>query len=426
MGGPGIAGRQVIVVSNPVAGNGRGLRYAHRLVDALKEDGADISWEITRQNPGVRVQGIIDVLRRSDPERAPTVIVCAGDGTDADVCKAVRAVQTDEFRPLLVPGPGGTAGDLRRELGVPASPAGMLRFLSTAVPADLEVVTASVDGGPEIPVVHSLGFGVSGAFFTAVAQRREATGRASIPIYLRALASGVASAELFFVSIDGAPPLPVGEVFTGVNSTSMGAVTRIPLPAGGARVHAIPLNPNWWGVFQVAPGLPPLLDAFRRGALYMMGDRTVISPGEAISRLSADHMRDVAAGESVRLDFLDADGAPRQVLGVANGDPTGPASTAVIRHTGETISTLASRDSAYRIRRGLVRPTTLAQRMLPSGPASTFGGVSVEGEGTPHADAGEGGDAGEGASPFIALEAGAAAAVGAPFLAGAGPQLVVR
>lgn len=397
MAPPDITDRPVVVVSNPVAGNGRGQRYAHQIVDALEGGGAEISWEITQGDAAHRVDRLIDAIGRFSPAQTPIVIVCGGDGTAAEVCQAIYAVQTDEFRPTLVPGPGGTAGDMRRELGVPRSPAGMLRFFSSAVPVDLDVVMASNDGGPERLVLHSLGNGVSGAFFTEVEKMRQATGRTSIPTYLRALAGGVASAEIFYVRIDGGSPLPVGEVFTGVNATSMGAVTRIPLPMGGARVHAIPLDPDLFGVFQITPGLPPLLDAFWRGALYLLGDQRSIAPGERVGHLPPDHLRDVAAGESVMLEFFDAEGRPKPVLGIANGDTTGPASNVVIRHTGETISALAAADSAYRVRRGHVGPSTPMQRMSAGQsalPLSSFGGLMVYGDLCTAAAAGEDGGGG--------------------------------
>lgn len=370
MKSPGVAARPFVVVSNPVAGNGRGQRYAHALVDALEGAGAEISWEITQGNPAHRVEGIIDALGRSEPGRAPVVVVCGGDGTAAEVCEAIHAVQTDTFRPTFVPGPGGTAGDMRRELGVPTSPAGMLRFLATAVPVKLDVVTASNDGGPERIILHSSGNGVSGAFFSKVEGARRKTGRTSIPAYLKGLASGVAAAEVFYVSIDGSDPLPAGEVFTGVNATSMGAVTRIPLPADGARVHAIPLDPRFIGPFTAAPGIPPLLDAFRRGALFMMGSEGVIAPGRAIGYLPENRMKDVLVGASVRLKFFDAKGNSKQVLSIANGDFTGPASDVVIRNTGEKIDALAAAGSAYRIRRGLAAP-----KKATAGLSSLVGGL---------------------------------------------------
>jgi len=363
----------VMIISNPRAGSGKANHVKGRLIAVMEQmegegrllfEGQDTLYLKTHADPVTRVAAVLHVIKKSDPQSPPTIVVIGGDGTFADVAKAVYEASEQGFRAKLVPGPGGTAGDMRIELGVPRNPKLMPRFLATAHEAELSVITASFDGGPERIVVHSQGNGISGAIFAEVEKVRVAGGKVSVATYARALIKGIPSLEPFFVKINGGAPLPVGEVLALANSTSIGSVVRVPLPPEGGALLAIPVVPDVPGPMRPIPGIGPALDVFRRGLLYMLGDQTVIAPGNKVGLLSPQRVFPIAAGEKLLLEFVDADGNPKPVPGLINGDSTRPASSVLLEGKQTTIATLAAPDSALMVRRGLARPRTMRAAVL--------------------------------------------------------------
>ncbi len=358
----------VVIISNPLAGSFRanrvkgGLIGAMDLMEAQKKlllKGQDTIYLKTHADPQTRVAAILHVIKKSDPLRPPIIVVIGGDGTSADVMRAVYEASGEGFRPIVVPVPGGTACDLSRELGVPKNPKLIPAFLANARKTELFVVTASFDGGPERIVVHSQGNGISGKVFGEVQKIRDAGGKVSVATYARALLKGVAGIKPFFVKINGGEPKPVGEVLTLVDSTSVGSVVRVPLPVEGGAVLAIPVVPDLPGPVRFVPGSGPVLDVLWRGLRYMLGDQAVIAPGSKVQLLNRKRFIPIVPGGEVLLEFVDAEGKPNPVPGLINGDPTKPASRVLLRGKTTTIATLAASDSAFMVRRGLAKPQTM-------------------------------------------------------------------
>lgn len=176
---------------------------------------------------------------------------------------------------------------------------------------------------------------------------------------MRAALNGVTSIEPFYVKINGGPSLAVGEVLALVDSTSMGSIVRVPLPVEGGALLAIPVVPDLPGVMRPIPGVAPVLDVAWRGLRYMLGDQTVIAPGSKIRFLNPKRVIQIKPGDEVLLEFMDAEGNPKPVPGIINGDPTKAASRVLLKGEKTTIATLAAPDSAFMVRKDLVKPQTM-------------------------------------------------------------------
>ena len=169
----------VIIIANPAAGNGKGYGVAAELHTGLNKamasgritvDG-DIIYHETIKDPAMRANAIVNVVKGFSPERPPYVISIGGDGTAADVMEAVMKVSNGEYRPYVIPGPGGTANDLRRNQGFSSNPAELLFQLPKAVPAEFDIVYVTINGGEPELLLHSQSTGASGNFFKAVNDR---------------------------------------------------------------------------------------------------------------------------------------------------------------------------------------------------------------------------------------------------------------
>ncbi|MFH1829339.1 MAG: diacylglycerol kinase family protein, partial [Pseudomonadota bacterium] len=355
----------IIIVSNPRAGNGKAVKYVQRLVNAaalmagngdLRFEG-DISLVMTDANLDQRIMKIKEAIISKASGLPPYVIAVGGDGTFADVGTAALQTLRAGFKSVIIPAPAGTARDMSRELGVPRNPAMLFRFLAEAVPIKLGAISVWFDGGPERLLMHSMGFGVSGAVFHEVQKFRDKGGGVTVASYLRSLARGVYETEPFYVSVNGASRVAVGEVLTLFNSTSVGGVTRVPLPIHGGRIHLIPVDVHRRGLFQLEQGITALGDVFGRGMLYMLGQQRVISPGEEIPVLSGQYTIDVLQGDGREIEFTNASGRTHQVKGLLNGDTIGDVGSIFMKNTGEMIDSLASPNCGFLIRKGEKPPS---------------------------------------------------------------------
>lgn len=358
---PLLIGSDVIIVSNFKAGNGRSRRYVKRLsrsISHMMRDGkltidGKVVYLTTDADPGARVRSIareILAARRASP---PYVIAVGGDGTFADVSEAALIAAREGVTCIAVPTPSGTASDMQRELGVPLKPEELLSFIASARPAKLGAISVCFDGARKRWLMHSMGCGVSGAVFHEVEKERQAKGFASISAYLKGLARGVVETETFFASVDGAPRVAVGEVLTLSNSTSIGGVTRVPLPIAGGRIHLIPVDAEIENLMRLVQGVTALSDVFGRGVRYMLGDERVIAPGEEIATL-AGLTFDIVPGEKRVIEFTDRAGKPSKVKALLNGDPIESVSRMEILDRRETIHTLSAAHSGHLVRKGAV------------------------------------------------------------------------
>ncbi len=353
----------IIIVSNPVAGNGKAVKYVRRLVDAatsmagrgaLRFEG-DISLVMTDVNSDQRIMKIKEAISKSSAS-PPYVIAVGGDGTFADVGMAALGALRAGFESVIVPAPAGTARDMSRELGVPRDPAMLFNFIATALPVKLGAISVWLDDGPERLLMHSLGCGVSGAVFHEVQKARDNGGGATVAAYLRSLVKGVYETEPFYASVDGSSRISVGEVLTLFNSTSVGGVTRVPLPIHGGRIHLIPFDVHRHGLLKLERGVAALSDVFGRGISYMLGNQSVICPGEEIPVLSGQYSIDIMQGDQRKIEFTDADGRYHRVKGLLNGDAIGFMSKILMKNKGETINSLASPKCSFLIRKGELKP----------------------------------------------------------------------
>jgi diacylglycerol kinase family enzyme len=355
--------RPIIIITNPAAGGGKGMRHATRFMSAITGQKyarieGDIQFLMTHKNPAARVGEIVDTIKKYNPSKPPFILVFGGDGTVADVTEAVSRSARSGYEATIVPCTGGTAGDMRRELGVPKKPAQIIKFLANSKSAELDVITASINGGPKRLVIHSQGNGASGSFFLEVEEYRRLTGRSGMPTYIKAMLKAMPRTEVFYVSVNGGTPMAAGEVIT-VNSTSLGGIGRIPLPPHGGRLHVLPVNPKLPGPLKPLPGIVTVFDTFGRGAAFNLGNESVISPGSRLRFLGSSRVFDILPGERTTLEFFDAKGKPRAVNSVLNGDPSAGTRKVVLEGSHDRISVLASNDSGHRIRRGEVNYKTM-------------------------------------------------------------------
>ncbi len=350
----------LIVVSNPVAGNGRAAAFVQGLSDAIAQrnfqHGPRVlgkkEWITTCADREERILSIEHAIREHQENGVPRVVAVGGDGTFADASEAALRVQRDGMNAVIVPTAAGTACDLRRELGVPRDPARFLEFLATA--EQIELSAMGVYFGEQTErrlLMHSLGCGVSGAFFAEVEVHRKRTGTVTISEYLQGLVKGVLKTEPFYASVDGADPVCVGEVLTLSNCTSIGGVTRVPLPKEAGRLHLIPVNPDAAFPGRVAQGVTALSDVFDRGVRYLLGDKRVIDPRESIPALAGPYTLDLRLSSLHVVQFTDREGAPKSIPAILNGDTIGSIDEFVIQDRGDRIMSLAARNADIRIRR---------------------------------------------------------------------------
>jgi hypothetical protein len=375
----------IIIVSNFKAGNGRSRRYVKRLsrsISRMMTDGklridGRVVYLTTDADPDARIRNIareILAARRASP---PYVIAVGGDGTFADVGAAALIAAEESARCVIVPTPSGTACDMQRELGVPSEAEKLFDFIASALPVKLGAISVRFDGGREMWLMHSMGCGVSGAVFHEVEQERQTKGVASISGYLKGLAKGVIETKTFFASVDDSPRVPVGEVLTLVGSTSIGGVTRVPLPVAGGRLHLIPVDADVENILRLKQGVLALSDVFSRGMRYMLGDERVIAPGQEIAELSAGYTFDIVLGQKRTVEFTDRAGKPCRVKTLLNGDPITSVSRMEILDRGDMIETLSAEHSGFLVRRGEVIPRTplsfLSERASAVGAAIATG-----------------------------------------------------
>ena len=362
----------LIVVSNPMAGNGRSAAYCERLAASIRTGPGEghplvlgkVDWITTRAERGERIGAIAEAIRQFGPGARNIVVAVGGDGTFADAAEAALRLGALACGTAIVPTSAGTACDLRRELGVPRDPSLMTRFIATAERIELSAMSVHFGGGSERRLlIHSLGCGVSGAFFSEVEEGRRRTGRSSIPLYMQGLIRGVFKTEPFFASVDGAVPIAVGEVLTLSNSTGIGGVARIPLPAHSSRMHLIPVDPDAAFPGNIARGTAALADVFGRGVLYLFGNTRVIGGDARIGALSGPLTLDLREGERHTVEFFDRGGRPKAVPSILNGDTIGAITGFTVEGRGETVTTLAAVGADILIRRRERRAVPL----LPAG-----------------------------------------------------------
>lgn len=369
----------VVVVVNPVAGCGRAASFAaemHRELYRMTSSGrlrlyGDIIFLESSSDPVQRTERIVETLRRLDPSRPPIVISLGGDGTAANVMEALLKMGNGGEPPFLIPGPGGTANDLRKNQGFSAKPSRFIEQLARAVPADLDVVTVSINDGPARILLHSQSTGASGGLFESVHGRlarlraegtvTQASGMTS---YLLNAPFAVFDVQPFKARafLDGAEIMirarQIGEVVVTANTTSLGGIVKIPQPMDGARVHFVPIAGDLPGPAKLVPSIVPVGDVLSRAVRRTLGDQTPIAPGQKITFLP--DVADVEPGSKLRIQFYDMNGETAALRGGLNGDPlNGDIRTLEIETSRHKMQTLAVEGSDLLVQRGLAVPKNI-------------------------------------------------------------------
>jgi len=154
--------KNIVILVNPAAGGGRGLRRWQRLRAAV---------------PGVSAARIIEA-ERAEESRAhlaaalegggvERVIVVGGDGTAHLVANTLLETP-EEKRPAFGLVPAGTGSDLARGLGLPRRPAVALQLALEAAPRPMDAIALETEDGRKRYVLNIGSGGLSGAVVMAI------------------------------------------------------------------------------------------------------------------------------------------------------------------------------------------------------------------------------------------------------------------
>lgn len=341
--------RPLYFVVNPRAGQGKCHRFANDLERIFNEKNlhGDTHFIETDRDPSVRVSLIVKEIVRTRGDN-PILVGLGGDGTTAILAEAHLAAKKLGCSSVVIPGGGGTAGDLRRELGAPnwrgdaeSYARSLMHFISVAQPIDMNAFRAEFDGGART-IIHSLGLGFSGGLFDEVDKERE-RGMVGVTTYLKLLFLRLFKTSSFYVSVNEGDPLQAGEVVMLANSTIMGSVASLPLRPNTARVHVVPADLSCL----LATGVAPLMETFVRSALYYVGFSGAIGHDSRLWFLGRNRMFDLGRDSSLNLRFTDKVGKSKMVMGIANGDSLRTQLDSINIRWIDTISSLALLGSRY-------------------------------------------------------------------------------
>jgi diacylglycerol kinase (ATP) len=183
--------RKSAVIVNPAAANGRAGRAWPLLADRLRAQLGNLAVRLT-ESPGHATR----IARELAESGFDLMIVVGGDGTISEVANGI--LQSD--RPLG-PGlqlgilPAGTGGDLRRSLGIPASPREAIEVIVQGQPLAIDVGKASLvaRGGSAVQryFVNLASFGLGGDVAAAAKNRLTVLGGKTA--FLWATLKGVAT-----------------------------------------------------------------------------------------------------------------------------------------------------------------------------------------------------------------------------------------
>jgi len=130
------------IITNPVAGNGRGQRYAEALEQALRQRGLDVALHITaKAGDGQQLAGVID---------ADCVAVVGGDGTVHEVLNGLG-----ERRIRLAILPAGSVNGVARELRFPKHPERLAAWIAAGRTRPMDLLRC---GGRRVILGGGAGF----------------------------------------------------------------------------------------------------------------------------------------------------------------------------------------------------------------------------------------------------------------------------
>lgn len=148
--------RSMLIVVNPISGQGRGLRLAEAVAEILRACHNDVTVRHTSEGDGA--ESIVRTASLQERDRPDCIVACGGDGTVQQVAHVLASLRDDlgDRCPALGLAPAGRCNDFARALSVQRDPDAIADVLlnGTPVPIDLgrvgdrhfcTVVTVGVD-----------------------------------------------------------------------------------------------------------------------------------------------------------------------------------------------------------------------------------------------------------------------------------------
>lgn len=202
---------RILILANPVAGRGRGVRLARRLSRLLERRGHAVELHVTTARDDAR-----RVTRRR-ASRLDALVVAAGDGTLNEVLNGLPEPDRVPLLPLAV----GTGNMLARELCLPTDPEVLAALIEARSMRRIDL--GELEGHRFLSLV---GIGFDALVAARIARTRR--GRLPLRSYARPIlevAWGYRPPRLS-VAVDGAPPLTGGYVLVS-NLRNYGGVLEI-------------------------------------------------------------------------------------------------------------------------------------------------------------------------------------------------------
>ncbi len=359
----------VLIVSNPVAGNGRGERAAkelHALLMRMWSNGevsirGPLEKMSTVKHPGRSVELITEQIRalaRKGSGRRTTVFACGGDKTaNVALGASARARQmSPRVDSAVVVGPRGIANDLRRIAGVPGQVSDIPSFLKDAVEMPYTGIRVYLDDNDEpLTSFHAFTWGISGDLFyelEKVKEQRAGNGGVSVADYVARLPGTAWNSQKqhFYVSVNGGPLIESASVFGPMVAHQLGAVTTLPLPRVGAKIYIAPSFPA---------GLVPFAEPFIRRNLILLGFQRFLAPEGRVYTMGKERQIDIRPGQRATMAFFQKRGKsvrPIGVHGTHDGDYIGHVHKLTVEVMEQPVTMLVDPHSELMVRQGLAQP----------------------------------------------------------------------
>lgn len=129
----------ILIVANPTAGRGRGLRTANVVVADLRARGLDVVIRHTAQRGDA--ERIAHEACADERGRPDCVVACGGDGTAQEVANALASIRSSlgDGCPVMGLAPAGRCNDFARALGISAEPKAVAEVLACGVASAIDL-----------------------------------------------------------------------------------------------------------------------------------------------------------------------------------------------------------------------------------------------------------------------------------------------
>jgi YegS/Rv2252/BmrU family lipid kinase len=276
--------RRFVVICNPSAGGGRGLKRLPRVVAELARAGVDHRVVQTRDIDHAREEAA------AAAEAGERVVAIGGDGLMRPIAAALRHTAAS-----LAIVPGGRGNDLARVLGIPTDPTAAARLAVEG--REREIDMAVLDGEPYLGIAS---FGFDSEANRIANEARLVTGNL---VYLYAALRALATWKpaRFTLTVDGERHEVTGWSAGVANSRAYGGgmfvAPRAELDDGLLDVVACDAVPRRTFLFRLMPKVlrggkhlsEPYFHAWRGKAIELSSDREfeIYADGDPIGRTPA-------------------------------------------------------------------------------------------------------------------------------------------